>query len=80
MKKINEKQAMKMLEVLPPATWYKTKNGEIFQVGEAYDTNENGRFRFATYERIDKQWYHRGYETKHKNQNNIMENDTYINA
>ena len=75
-RKITEVEAMRMLEVLPPATWYKTKNGEIFQVGEAMNY-ENGGFTFGTYERIGNQWYFRGYENKHKRKSNIMESEAY---
>ena len=79
MKRISEKEAMRMLEVLPPTTWYKTKTGEIFQIGEAMDF-ENGRFTFGTYERKGSNWYFRGYENKHRGKDNIMENDTYVGA
>ena len=65
-----------MLEVLPPTTWFKTKEGQIFQVGEAYDAIA-GRFRFQTYEEIGKQWYYRGLEHKILRKDNIMENETY---
>ena len=77
MERIKEKQAIDMLEVLPPTTWYKTENGEVFQVGEAFDHNENGLPRFSTYERKGKQWFYRGLETKHKGKENIMESDSY---
>ena len=77
MKEVTEDHAMEMLEVLPPATWYKTPHGEIFQVGEAASADSYGNFIFDTYERIEQKWFYRGQETKHRGQKNIMESDAY---
>lgn len=78
-KKVTKKHAWRMLEVLPPTTWFNTNKGEIFQVGEVSD-HIAGLPRFATYERIDKQWFYRGLEHKIRGRQNIMESEHYLDA
>ena len=54
-----------MLEVLPPESWIRGKNWEMFQVGEPSDHNEKGA-RYNTFVRIEDNHYELGDNNKTK--------------
>ena len=54
---VDEELYIYFLEVLPPGYW----EGGVFQVGEPYSHNSEGKPMYDTFEKIKSQYFYRGH-------------------